>query len=274
MTWRRASSAPLTPDQLRRLTVASPPACDVCLRMALSARSAPSRREAVIFDGDDTLWSTEQLYDDARSNARALVAARGLDGAEWEELERRIDVSNVAVFGYSPVRFPTSCRQAYEEACRRYGRAAEDVVALQIESAARAVFERTPPVVPCAVNVLSELRRRGVRLALLTKGDRFVQERRIERSGLRGLFDVIRIVTEKSPSVFGEVVESLGAQVGNTWMVGNSIRSDVLPALEAGLRAAWIKAHVWEHERSHDHLADQRMVSLASLQDVPPTVAP
>src|SRR5713101_3368395 len=102
----------------------------------------PRETLGVIFDGDDTLWSTEQLYDDARSDARGVVANLGLDGAVWEELERRIDVQNVAKFGYSTKRFPTSCVQAYEELCKNVGRAPDAAIAEQIRCVAESVFHR------------------------------------------------------------------------------------------------------------------------------------
>ncbi len=88
--------------------------------MALLAY-APRSDFAVVFDGDDTLWSTEQLYDDARARARKVVAQSGMDAARWEECERHIDVLNVQKLGYSMDRFPTSCVQAYEHICERSG---------------------------------------------------------------------------------------------------------------------------------------------------------
>src|SRR4029077_4964240 len=94
----------------------------------------------VIFDGDDTLWSTEQLYDDARSDVRRVVAESDLDGALWEEYERRIDVQNVAKLGYSMERFPTSCVQAYEELCKNAGRAPEAAISESVRWVARSVF--------------------------------------------------------------------------------------------------------------------------------------
>jgi haloacid dehalogenase-like hydrolase len=145
----------------------------------------------IVFDGDDTLWCTEQLYDDARWNARRIVADAGLDGAKWEELERRIDVANVAILGYSMERFPASCVLAYEEICRGEGRTPEISVADRIRHAARSVFERTPPLVSGASETLTCLRARGTRLALLTKGDPELQSRRIDHSGLRDLFHVV-----------------------------------------------------------------------------------
>lgn len=223
----------------------------------------------VVFDGDDTLWITEQLYDDARSKARGLVADSGLDGAKWEELERRIDVENVAKLGYSMQRFPTSCVEAYEKICRTEGHSPDPAQAKRIRQVACSVFQQDPQIVLDARKTLMELRARGTRLALLTKGDRALQSRRIERSGLRDLFDVIQVVPEKSPAIIREVVASLGIDVKSAWMVGNSIRSDVLPAINAGLRAVWINAHVWEYERVDDQFLDDRVITVSHLAEIP-----
>lgn len=222
----------------------------------------------VVFDGDDTLWSTEPLYDVARQDARALVTAIGASGEEWEELQRRIDVENVATLGYSQERFPTSCVQAYEQLCVLHGLVPDPAVAGRIRQAARTVFDRDPELVPGAREVLDTLRNQRVRLALLTKGDLSVQRQRVERSGLQPCFDLVRIVSTKSPDDIRAVVADLDVALEDAWMVGNSIRSDIFPALEAGLRAIWIKAHVWEYERAHDHLVDDRVVEVAQISEV------
>lgn len=238
------------------------------LAMAVFGASSKSERPAVVFDGDDTLWSTEGLYDVARDQARKLVELAELDGAAWEALERRIDVDNVKTLGYSPKRFPTSCVQAYEALCLQEIRQIDAELVVAIRAAAGGVFESDPPNMPDAEATLAELKSRGVRLALLTKGDPLVQARRVERSGLAHFFDMIRIVEEKTPAMIKGLVDDLGTEVGQTWMVGNSLRSDILPAIQAGLRALWIDAHVWEHERSHDHLADETITAVTRLADV------
>ena len=241
----------------------------VSLNPMIQPICGPLMGVGIVFDGDDTLWSTEQLYDDARSRARDVVAASGLDGAKWEECERKIDVLNVNQFGYSVERFPGSCVQAYEDLCRRTGRAPDTNTATRIRKVARSVFERDPRLVSGARETLIYLRSKGARLALLTKGDEQVQLRRMERSGLRDLFDVIRVVPEKSPEVIRKVVAALGVASDNAWMVGNSIRSDILPAIAAGLRAVWIGAHVWEYERVCDHLAPDGVIEASHLADIP-----
>jgi putative hydrolase of the HAD superfamily len=226
----------------------------------------------VLFDGDDTLWRTEPLYDEARQEARCVVAATGANGAQWEELQRRIDVENVPIFGFSPERFPTSCVQAYQVLCELHGTTADPVVVSRVRQAAQAVFEREPDLFPGTRETLSQLRDQGARLALLTKGDFLVQQRRVAQSGLESDFDIVRIVTEKLPDTIRSVVGELGVSPEHAWMVGNSVRSDVLPALEAGIRAIWIEAHVWEYERAHDHLVHERVTVVGLISDVPAAI--
>jgi len=188
---------------------------------------------------------------------------------KWEELERRTDIDNVVVHGHTTERFPTSCVQAYEELCEIEGRSLSSSIAGRILLAAQSVFERDAPVVPRARETLERLRGRGARLALLTKGDPQVQEHRLKSSGLHDLFDVIQIVQEKSPDAIRAVVARLRVGLGSAWMVGNSVRSDILPALAAGLRAVWIDAYVWEYERTHDYLVDDRFVRARNLAEIP-----
>jgi putative hydrolase of the HAD superfamily len=222
----------------------------------------------IVFDGDDTLWNTEGLYDAARAKARRLVEKAGLDGPRWEELERQIDVENVANLGFTTERFPTSCVQAYEQLSQEAGMLLDSGIAEGVRKAARTVFDHKPRVVYRARKTLEHLRARGQKLALLTKGDSALQMKRIETSGLGDLFDLIEIVPEKSPEVIRDVVARLGVDAASACMVGNSVRSDILPAVEAGLQAVWINAHVWEYERVCDHLAHGKFTSLPRLADI------
>ena len=236
-------------------------------------RSRANLAAAVIFDADDTLWSTEPLYDAARARAREAVSGAGLDGAAWDALQRGLDLSSFRSLGYSPERFPSSCAQAYEELCRDAQRLVDPAVLAAVRNAALGVFTAEAPLLTSARATLSRLVEDGWRLALLTKGDVVVQKRRLEQSGLRPFFERALIVAEKTPEVIAELAFCLGTKKSRTWMVGNSLRSDVLPALAAGLNAIWIDAHVWEHERSGPAERDPRAVVLSRLADVPAYVA-
>jgi putative hydrolase of the HAD superfamily len=224
--------------------------------------------EAIIFDGDDTLWQTEWLYDHARQQAREVVEAEGLDGELWEQRERLIDVDNVKRFGHSANRFPISCAEAYEEICEMVGRTADAAVRESVWQAAQTVFTRQAPLVDGAEETLHALRARGLLLALLTKGDPAVQRLRIEQSGLAPMFDLIEIVEEKTPAAIADVLRRLGVPLSAGLTVGNSVRSDVLPSLVAGVTPVWIDAHVWEYEREHEEAPAKNVTKKEELSGV------
>jgi len=121
----------------------------------------------VIFDGDDTLWMTEKLYDEARTAAAAEVAGAGLDADRWVKLELDIDVANVAKLGLSAERFPRSCVEAYLALCARSATAVDPVVVERVRLAASSVFHRRAPLAPHARTTLESLGA-SHRLVLLT----------------------------------------------------------------------------------------------------------
>jgi putative hydrolase of the HAD superfamily len=225
-------------------------------------------QRAIIFDGDDTLWQTEWLYDEARQRARDIVETSRLDGEKWEMLQRQIDVSNVERLGHTVERFPTSCIEAYELLCQLVGRRADTAVLEQIGAAARSAFTGKPPLVPHAREVLTELRNRGYRLVLLTKGDAKLQQKRVEQSGLAQLFDLVMIVEKKTPEVIVSLLEQLGVETDAALSVGNSVRSDIVPSLAAGVQPIWVDAHVWEYEREHAELPDGAVLEVEDLTRV------
>jgi putative hydrolase of the HAD superfamily len=230
-------------------------------------RSAlPFLVQGVVFDGDDTLWLTEPLYDAARAEARAVVEEAGLDGAAWEAEQRRCDVANVARFGHRADRFPTSAVEALA-AVGSDDIADADTVRDRVRSAAASVFTTRAPLRTGAREVLTELHQRDVRLALVTKGDPAVQQRRLDDSGLAELFDVSAIVERKSPAVFRDVADRLGVATDELLSVGNSVESDIRPSVDAGVAALWLPAYVWEFER-HDPALEPDLHRIDTLADV------
>jgi len=219
----------------------------------------------VILDADDTIWWVEELYDMARSEARSLVEAAGLDGSLWEAIERRLDVLNVSRFGLSSNRFPASCVEAYDDLIERTSAQNDAELRNAIENAARAVFYRPARLVDGAHDALDGLS--GVAMmALLTKGEREVQERRLAESGLKRYFDQVHIVDLKDERAFQSVLVRFAVPHGNAWSIGNSLASDILPAVSAGMRAVWVEADVWEYEkRQFQSPADDRIARAADL---------
>jgi putative hydrolase of the HAD superfamily len=105
------------------------------------------------------------------------------------------------------------------------------------------------------------------RIALLTQGDPEVQVKRVHDSGLLDLLDGAYVTWQKTEATLKELLHEMNAVPGETWLVGNSIPSDVNPALSCGLRAVWLDAHVWEHERRESVEARHRMLAAASLAE-------
>jgi putative hydrolase of the HAD superfamily len=231
------------------------------------------RKGLAIFDGDDTLWIVEPLYDDALRRIKDILDGLGLPGEQWRMLQRELDLENVQKLGMSPERFPLSSRQALLELGQRLGKQIPTSLLREIEAISKSVFEATAPVLPSAAEVLSALES-AFHLVLLTKGDRRVQERRIEKSHLAERFEQIKVVGEKEEWIFKQLAADFHVAPDDAWSIGNSLASDVNPALRAGLNAIWIDAHVWEHERRDVAPADTRVVVLDTLDQVPQVLLP
>ena len=229
-------------------------------------RALPATVRGIVFDGDDTLWLTEPLYDAARAAARTVVEDAGLDGAAWEEEQRRLDLINVARLGHGPGRFPTSAVEALRAIG---GDSIPEAVSVRehVWRASASVFVAAAPLRRGARELLAGLRRRGVRLALVTKGDREVQQRRIDESGLASVFDVAVIVERKSADVFRSVADQLGVPTHELLTVGNSVESDIRPSVDAGITALWLPAYVWEFE-NHDPALEPDLHRIDDLGDV------
>ena len=159
----------------------------------------------VIFDGDDTLWLVEHLYDEAREAAARIVTEEGFEPSAWEALERRIDVQNVVRFGVSAKRFPTSCVEAYRQLAAEAGRAVVPDVAHRIWKAAASVFERQAAPVHDVDAVLEDLRL-DCTLVLLTKGERWVQRKRIADARVEDKFDHVVITPTKGSEEFVDLL--------------------------------------------------------------------
>lgn len=224
------------------------------------------RQNLIVFDGDDTLWMTEHLYDSARDKCRRIVESYGLDGEEWNELERQLDVANVAKYGLSRFRFPESCIVAYNKIA---GSMANDLARDLIVEAARTVFRAIAPLADGVEELLLDLTRK-YSLVLVTQGDPLIQIKRINDSDLAWAFSEVRIVQTKSRNSFKEVLRQSGADPRQSWSIGNSFPSDVQPALEVGMNAIWIPTHVWEYEHRlvEKCRTRERAIQIDSLEGV------
>lgn len=205
------------------------------------------RRHTLLIDADDTLWENnvffEKLIEDFISLAEPAGYARDYVRRILNETERR----NIRQYGYGVRSFGRSLEETYLKLAGSMARRETLAVIHERVDA----LERTPPKILDGVpETLAYLMERH-RLILFTKGEPAEQAAKVERSGLQGFFEAIEIVAEKDPGTYRTLVNKHKIVKSQGWMVGNSPRSDINPAMEVGLNAVYIphqQTWVLEHE--------------------------
>jgi putative hydrolase of the HAD superfamily len=197
----------------------------------------------LIFDADDTLWENNVLFERAIEAFIDHLAHPTMTRRQVRAVLDEIERSNCRIYGYGVAVFHRSlgdCLRRLRDEVSRNGE--DDELLAQL---CRPMREGAVELLPGVAETLTALRDRH-RLALLTKGHPADQHRKLETSGLAGLFEEVTVVDEKEPEVYRSLVASRGLDPGRTWMIGNSPMSDIWPALEAGLGAVLVPhPHTW-----------------------------
>jgi putative hydrolase of the HAD superfamily len=224
-------------------------------------------KPTLIIDADDTLWESEIYYEQCISDFGELMATMGFDREEAERAVDEVEAERVPLTGYGPHEFACNLRLTYERLCQRHGRPADKAVAKASHQIGLVVLEPPMELLDGVAETLPRLGER-FRLILLTKGDQASQEGKLARSGLAGHFDGVHVVQEKDAEVLRGLLTDYGLQPDMTWMVGNSPRSDINPALEAGIGAVHIPHSItWSLEQQE--IADRgRVVKLKDFGEL------
>jgi putative hydrolase of the HAD superfamily len=223
------------------------------------------RITTVGLDADDTLWHNETIFRMTQARFRELMSAHAepefLD-ARLAEVERR----NLALYGYGVKGFTLSLIETAMDITggEPPGRIIGDILA-----AGREMLSHPVEPLPGVDAALAELAQ-NYKLVLITKGDLLHQEQKLAASGLGELFAGVEIVSEKDATTYERVFSRHGAGAEQSAMAGNSLRSDVLPALQAGAYAAHIPYHLtWAHEHAEPPVGHPRFAELPSIRDLP-----
>jgi putative hydrolase of the HAD superfamily len=201
----------------------------------------------IAFDGDDTLWRNEDVFTLTQARYRAILAAH-VDLHE-DDLDARLAATerrNLATYGYGVKGFTLSMIETAIEITREAIPASDLAVILRL---GQAMLAHPVEVLDGVREVLARLKARDHELWLITKGDLFDQESKIARSGLEPFFERIEIVSEKDQATYRRILRRAGVDPAEFAMVGNTVRSDVLPVLAIGARAFHVPYHTtWAHE--------------------------
>jgi len=201
--------------------------------------------DVIAFDADDTLWHNEVFYDQGRVFFRKLFAER-LDPDVAEQALNRIEVDNIQHFGYGIKSFVLSMVEA---ALELTGGDVSGSTIKEVLEFAKWMIHAELELFEGVADVLAELSTTN-RLILVTLGDQFEQSLKVARSGLKGYFRHIEILAEKTPESYSALLDKHRVEPGKFLMVGNSLRSDILPVVEIGGVAVHIPYDgTWSHER-------------------------
>jgi putative hydrolase of the HAD superfamily len=226
--------------------------------------------ELVALDADDTLWHNEIHYRQGREVFSRIMERYSLQDHPEPRLHE-IEIANLKYYGYGAVGFAISMAEAALELTEgeiesadlfRLIEVSKDIISADVE-----LFEG----VESAVRTLCM----SHKLMLLTKGNEHHQLSKIDRSGLKSYFQHVQIVSDKTASTYAAILEDLGIPSQRFIMVGNAMKSDILPVLEIGGYAVYIHNDLtWEHEMAeHSGVGRERFFELERISELPALVS-
>jgi putative hydrolase of the HAD superfamily len=222
-------------------------------------------RQQLIIDADDTLWENNIYFERAFDRFVEFLAHASLSPVQVRDVLDEIERVNARIHGYGSLNFGRNPRECYERLAER------DVAEGDLQAVMRFaedILEQPIEVIDGVPDTLSYLAERH-ELTLFTKGHAEEQRLKIDRSGLARYFVHVAIVREKEAAAYRLLVEERGLEPSRAWMIGNSPKSDVNPALEAGLNAVFVPhARTWVLEKEDIRPGAGRLLTVERFSDL------
>ena len=221
----------------------------------------------LLIDADDTLWENNIYFEQAFADFCGFLDHSAMTPREVRAILDEIEIANTRVHGYGALNFGRNLRECYARLAERQVRD-EDLET--VSRFASRIFEAPMVLIEGVEETLEYLAGRHD-LTLFTKGHPEEQKLKLDRSGLAIYFGHTAIVKEKDARSYRSIVDERRLDGERTWMVGNSPRSDINPALEAGLNAVLVPhPHTWalEHERVNGPPPGRRFLELKAFADL------
>ena len=200
--------------------------------------------KAIFLDMDDTLIVSQALYEAAKEKLYAYMKDFGISREEVIDCYEPADKENFKTYGYSRQRFPAT----FAAVLKHFVPEADAAMVKTVRDFAETVFNTVAPLKPGAAEAV-ELLSRYYRVYVFSAGDKSVQQARVATSlpfkdKLSGIF----IVDKKDKQAFIDTVQKTGFRPDEVVMIGDSLKSDIVPAIAAGLHSVWVPAQNWSHE--------------------------
>ncbi|MDQ6712476.1 MAG: HAD hydrolase-like protein, partial [Candidatus Dormibacteraeota bacterium] len=216
-------------------------------------------RQFLLIDGDDTLWENNVYFEQAIEAFIDFLAHSSMTREQVRTALDEVERMNVRVHGYGSTAFTKNLQQTYERLAERDLQPDDIEHVLQL---GQRIARQPVTLIPDVADTVDYLAGRH-ELMLVTKGHPEEQRFKIERSGLESRFTATAVVHEKAVDTYRAIVEERHLDPNRTWMIGNSPRSDINPALQAGLNAVFIPhEHTWRLEKEEVAPAAGRLLTL------------
>jgi putative hydrolase of the HAD superfamily len=222
-------------------------------------------RQTILIDADDTLWENNIFFEKSIDHFITQLEHLGYTREYIRHILNETEKRNIRQHGYGVRSFRRSLEDTY---LKLAGNAARREIVQEIERLA-VELEATPPHIMDGVPETLAYLAKHHRLVLLTKGEAAEQAAKVERSGLQSYFDAIEIVMEKDAAVYERMIEQFKIVKTQGWMVGNSPRSDINPALKIGLNAVFLPhPNTWHMEHAELESGGGRLLILTSFREL------
>ncbi|MGW6918346.1 HAD family hydrolase [Kitasatospora sp. NPDC054939] len=221
--------------------------------------------QVLVFDADDTLWENNVLFERVIHDYLGWLEHPTLDLVQLRAVLDRVQAANALTHGYGSRMLLRSLGDCVEEL---RGRPANAQELAEIEELAAVLVDYRVELIADVADTLAALGSRHT-LLMLTKGNREEQQRKIDGSQLAHHFAAVDIVDEKDAETYRRFVAAHGLTPATSWMIGNSPKSDILPARQAGMNAVFIpNDHTWVLEHSELDPADDAVLRLGTFREL------
>ena len=224
--------------------------------------------QTLLIDADDTLWENNVYFEEAIANFMRILDHKEMSHREVREFLNQVERETILERGYGSHSFAHSLVKTFE-------RLAQQPVTPELHEFVWGFAHRVSTCDLELINGVPEtldyLSKQQHPLILMTKGNLTEQAGKVERSGLKEYFAAVEIAAEKNPQTYREIVSKYGLESGTTWMVGNSPRSDINPALAAGINAVFVphdNTWVLEHESVNAPANGQRLLQVGKFVEL------
>jgi len=228
---------------------------------------ASSAAQTLLIDADDTLWENNIYFERAIARFISFLNHHEFSAEQVREVLNDVERECIVKHGYGLHSFAHALVDTFE---RLSPVPVTPELDRQVRSIARTIENHPIEFLPEVCQTLEYLSQRH-RLILLTKGEVLEQTGKIERSGVKRHFRATEVVAEKNASTYEEIAQKYGLNHGETWMVGNSPKSDINPALAAGLHAVFVPhGDTWilEHEELNPAPESQKLLIVGAFAEL------